>query len=455
MNRYQGILVAVLVVELASGAVLFYHRWSRATPPRAELSYVDPLAAEHIRDLVQTCRLPDDWAHLGAVYLAYGYFQESEACYRVAVQAAPLHAEHTFHWAFALERIGRNAEANRVYERAIALGHPQPGDCWYYIGRNHLRLENADEARQAFQQAADQPSARYEFARLLVRAGHSREAVPLLEQLAAQYPKAVQPYLLRCRIEALQGGFLEGVYADRAALAPDVLPSPWYPQFARQEEVHDQLGVAGEWRACKELLEQGRFTEAEPRLRNALRLQWDPAGVDLLAKVAARNNQLEEAIRLLQEVIDRAGPSVHFLTRLGDMVEQAGRIDQAAQAWFRAIQFGLPPGAKFRDYQDRKMAAYFERKGDKSASRRHLARAYYIAGHEAFWNEKLPDAQLALEQAVAFDPGLAHAWFYLGEARRLTGQAVSARDAYQRCLAIDPDHGRARASLALVDRPER
>lgn len=451
MSRIQGILIAVIAGELAVGAVLFARQRRCPVAPVAELSSTDPLAAAQIRALAQRCRTPDDWAHLGDAYLAYGLFSAGEACCRLAAEGAPTRADRAYEWAFALERLGRLTEASRQYERAIELGHPRPGDCWYYIGRNWLRQEKAEEAREAFQKAEDQPSARYELARLLVRSGRSQEALPLLERLSAEYPKAVQPYLLRYRIEVLRDSPLAAVYADRAALARDVLPTPWDLEKERLDRTYERLGVASEWRACTDLLAQGNLAETEPRLRSALRLEWDPAGVDLLAKVVARRGQLGESIYLLQEVLDRHGPSGHFLTRLGDMYEQSRQFDQAGRAWSRALDVGLPPGAKSRDYQCRKLAAYYGMKGDKDAARGYAARAYYLAGNEAFWNEKLQDAHLLLEKAVEVDPELAHAWFYLGETCRLMDQTTPARQAYQRCLGIDSDHERARASVGLLD----
>jgi Tfp pilus assembly protein PilF len=63
---------------------------------------------------------------------------------------------------------------------------------------------------------------------------------------------------------------------------------------------------------------------------------------------------------------------------------------------------------------------------------------------------QLRDAVSALRRAVEADPGLAHAWYALGEAHRAGRQPADARTAYERCLAIDPDHGRARRALKLL-----
>jgi tetratricopeptide (TPR) repeat protein len=445
-------LAAVIAAELAGGVALVARRRGRTVPPVADLSCVDPLLAGQLRDLTRDCRTADDWARLGDAYLAYGYFNEGEACCRLAAEGAPDRADRAYEWAFALERIGRHAEANREFERAVRLGHPRPDDCWYYVGRNWLRRENAGEARAAFAKAGDQPTARYELARLLARDGRWREAVPLLDRLSAEYPRAIQPHLLRWRSAALQDDPAAAALADRAARAPDVLPTPWDLEKARLDDTHNRLGVAAEWKAATDLVAGRRFEEAEPRLRQALLVQWDPAGIDPLAKIEAWHGRPDEAIYLLRQVIDRDGPTGHFLTRLGDMYEQTGRLDEAARAWSRAVQLTFP-GARHRDYQYHKLAAYYQKKGDPAAARRHTARAAYTAGYEAFWDGKLGAARTAFEKAVELDPALAGGWFYLGEARRLTGQPDPARQAYRRCLEIDPDHGRALANLALLDLP--
>jgi tetratricopeptide (TPR) repeat protein len=451
MNRWHWILVAVLAGEVVLGTVLVYRAWSQPAPPAGDWSYVDPLTARHLQKLVRECQSPDDWWRLGQAYLACGYFGEAEACCRQAASLAPERPELVYDWAFALERLGHHTEANEQYERAIERGHANPDHCWFYIGRNWLRLENAAEARAAFVKAGQQPAARYEFARLLVRDGQWQEALVVLEQLAAAHPRAVQPSLLGYRIEVLRDGTRAGWYADRAARATDVLPSPWNDDFDRFQKLHSAMGAAGEWRTCQILVAQHKYAEAESRLHTALHLEWDPAGVDLLAKVAASRGQFHEAITHLQGVIDKHGPSLHFLTRLGDMYERAGQRDQAARAWSRALHLSFAAGAKGRDYQHRKLAAYYEKIGDQATARRHAALGHTLVGQEAFWTGDLKNAQIAFEKAVDWDPGLAHAWYYLGDTRRLLGQTATAREAYLRCLQINPDHGRALAGLELLD----
>ena len=51
------------------------------------------------------------------------------------------------------------------------------------------------------------------------------------------------------------------------------------------------------------------------------------------------------------------------------------------------------------------------------------------------------------EAATKLYDGHAHTWFYLAETRRFLGDAAGAKAAYERCLQINPDDGRALRGL--------
>jgi tetratricopeptide (TPR) repeat protein len=412
-----------------------------------DLVAVDEQVAAHVRESAAKCRTAADWAALGEVYVAYGYFPEGEACYRVAAEREPGRADRAYEWAFALERIGRLEEANAAYERAVSLGHSDPGGCWYYVGRNRLRVEKPAEARAAFDRAGDQPSARYEVARLLAKGGDDAAALAVLDRLAAGHPAAVQPHLLRHRIEVLRGG-PAAVHADRANRFLTRLPTPFDRDYRRLEDAHDRLGFGGDLKAAETLIAAGRTAEAEPRVRAAFAGDWSPSAADLLAEIEFVGRRPDEAARVLREAVERAGPTPHLLIRLGDAYADAGRLDLAVPAWTRAT--GLGTGAEVKNAYHR-LATYHERAGRAEAARWHMARALFGAGHEEFWAGRLDDAHLLFSRATETDPTLAAAWFYLGETERLRGRAEAARRAYRKCLELEPGHGRAHTGLALLD----
>lgn len=450
MTRRDVFLCAVLAVELLVGAALYQRQRARPTPPRADLSFVHPLAAGQLTTLIDHCVTPTDWANLGKAYLALGYFSEGEACYRHAAAAEPRHPVRAYEWAFALERLGLLADANREYERAAHLGLPRPDDCWYLIGRNCLRTEDASAAQAAFVQAGSQPSARYERARLLARAGKTAEATAILDRLTAEFPDALQPYLLRHRIELLNASPAASVDADKAARAPGRLPTPFDDDWKRLEDTYDRLGLPAEWLACRHLIARGNVEAAAARLESALHQQWDPLGAELLAETMLQRHRPQDAIPHLQNNLERAGPSVHLLTRLGHAHEQTGQTDRAVDAWARAVHLGI--GADVKEAHA-KLASYYQRIGNGTAARQHNSLAHLATGHESFWNGHPSAALPSLELAVQAEPHLAAAWFYIGEVERLAGRSEVATKAYRRCLVIDPDCGRAHAGLGLVAAP--
>jgi tetratricopeptide (TPR) repeat protein len=451
VTRLRLLLVGVIAAELAAGAYLWFRRPKPPDTPAApvpDLSGIDPLVAAKIREQAADCRTPEQWAGLGETYLAVGYFAEGEACYRYAKEKKPNDPDRAFQWAFAVERLGRLPEANAGYERAVELGYRPAGDAWYFIGRNHLRMRDTEAARAAFEKAGNQPSARYELARLLDRAGNPEAAIPVLDRLAARYPTAVQPPLLRHRIEALRDGPKAVVYADRADRFLTRLPTPFDDEFNRLEGAYQRLGQAAEWREARESLEAGDLVAAEKRTRDALAAGWAPELADLLADIESRKGRPAEAARLLQEVIDRAGPTAPILDGLGDALLAAGRPDQAVRAWARATDLGIGATAKGPYH---KLAEHYRKAGDAAAADWHDALAYFAAGHELFWAGRYAEAKQPFEEAVKYDPRLAAGWCYLGEVHRLGGRPDDARKAYRRCLDLDPNFGRARTGLALLD----
>ena len=117
------------------------------------------------------------------------------------------------------------------------------------------------------------------------------------------------------------------------------------------------------------------------------------------------------------------------------------------EAWTRATRLGAGGRVKMAYY---KLALHFEKTGDTRAARRNHAMAYLAAAHEVFWNKKPAEAQEPLEKALEYDPEIAQAWYYLGEIHRLQRNTDLARKAYDRCLSIDPNFGRAITGRLLL-----
>lgn len=450
MTRVQWLLMVVVTAELASGGYVLSRRLGRATPPVPDLAAVDPVAAEDLRVLAANCSTPAQWARLGEVYLATGFFPESAACFRTASALDWASADFAFKHAFALERIGMLDEANAQYEAAILRNHPRAAHCRYYMARNHLRLEQADRAMNEFKEAGALAGARYELAVLNARAGRIAEADAEATRLSAEFPETYEPVSLRYRLAvARQKQLAADRFADLFVNRPRPLPTPFDTEVAWVFGVANGVGRDRLFRDAGREMQAGRAGSAEANLRRALAAGWSPEMTDKLADVLFALGRPQEAAAVLAEAVARGGPSFGLLWRLGQAYDALGQPQRAVELWERAAQSATGPGAKGL-WQD--LAERYQRTGNPVRAKPFQAKALLSDAMDELSAGKAPAAIAALKQAVKADPNFAHAWYYWGEAYRADDRPSDSRPAYERCLQIDPDHGRALRALKLLDR---
>jgi tetratricopeptide (TPR) repeat protein len=443
----------VIAAEVAAGGFLAWHRWNRPTPPVPDLADADPATANDLRALAASYTNAAEWAKLGEAYLATGYFPQAEACLRRSCQIEPEHADYRFRHAFALERIGRIEESSTQYEAAVVRHHARAADCWYYIGRNYLRLEQLGPAAEAFGHAGNLPGARFELALLDARAGRANEADAAAAKLADEHLDAYPPLSLRYRIAVARGDRAAAEeFSDQFGRRPRPLPTPFDTEVGWIFGVADGVGRARLFRDAGREAQAGRLDLAESKLRDALDARWDPGVAYRLAETAFRLGAPQEAHRVLTEAVERGGPSLELLWGLGKAEEAMGRTERAAELWERAAR--LATGSRGGSLWD-DLSNHYRRAGKTDQASAAAARSELAAGLEALDRGRPADAAGALQRAVKSDPQLARAWFALGEAQRGAGRRDEARAAYERCLQIDPDHGRSARALRLLDSPSK
>lgn len=449
LSRAQWLLVAVIVAQWAVGGyVALGHLGRAATAPVADLTAIDPITADEIRAKIALCRTPEQWADVGEVYFVTGFFPEAEACLREAVARAPANADFAFKHAYALERLGQLEEANAEYETAVRLDHRRTADCWYYVGKNHLRREQSGPAAAAFERARPLPGARYELALLQARAGDAAQADAEARRLSEEFPDAFEPVSLRYRLALTRNDTAAaGALADEFARRREPLRTPFYTEVDWVTGTANGVGRSRLYRDAGRAMQGGRVADAEAGLRKLLAVAWAPEVVDRLAEVLFATGRQREASEILAKALDRGGPSYGRLWLLGQAYDVIGQSARALETWERAARLATGPWTQGL-WQD--LARRYEQVGERDKAKTFHAKARLAAGWNLLDARKPGDAVAVLRQAVDADAGLAHAWYALGEAHRAGQKAADARSAYERCLAIDPDHGRARRALKLV-----
>lgn len=449
MSRVHILLVAVIATEVCLGALLARYEWDRPTPPRPDLTLFDELTAADLRFAADAGeRTPDEWAALGEKYVAEGYYPEGEACYREGAALRSDDAELAFKHGFALERLGLAAEANARYRDAIGFGHPRAPELWYFVGRNLLRLDDDAGAADAFEKAGDVPAARLEAGKLHARAKRYDEASALLGKLAAEFPHSHAPTTILYRI-ALERGDREAAdrLADRFDRQPEPLPNPFNTDYSWLERTRDSLGVRRRQKAAIEAVVSTSPAAAECELQAVLAVEWTPHAADHLAEALFHLGRSADAVGLLENAIAKDGPSFQLVWRLADAYGAAGRHTDARREWERAERFGTGPELKDLRLQ---LAQTYEQAGERDRARLMRAGGLVSTGTALLDAGRLPDAYAALTQATKLAPESSDAWYWLGEACRAGGRAAEAKAAYDRCLQLNLDHGRAARAVRFV-----
>lgn len=449
-------LLRILVgAELLVCASLFGLRLNATLPaPPPVADYTDAITGAEV--LAVPDRFLFDsaakWRTLGETYMQARFFAKAEACLHAAAERDPRSADIALWHGCCLEQLGMLEEARQVYLRSAQTGSSRIAElAWYRIGRIHLQLEQSAAATTAFEKAGDGhlPSV-FQRAKLLIRGGSATEAAPLLERLTEDYPRDIRVLQLQARWAEVLGRPEDAAAArdnvlrskqtlqleePRRSMLPTGEPFGLFPQIARLM----QQRRAGDTRFVAEQLLP--FVRDEMHWENKI-----PLLLEEVAEVQLEAGHLSAARTLLDTQLEKRGPPTNKAWELLAQVELAeNQTQQAWQDWNRAERM-RPNGV---DHE--KMAQLAQQMGDSAATRRHRGLARQCAGISGFLNDLLEDSRQTFRQAVEIDDELPHAWYYLGETERLLGAPAAAKAAFERCLELMPNHGRAHAQLRRLE----
>ncbi|GIW96150.1 MAG: hypothetical protein KatS3mg110_4191 [Pirellulaceae bacterium] len=450
--RRTVVLASVVIVECLLGAGGLYLRSRQPLPPwpaQHGLNRLDEAALR--RQYQNACRgWASDWIELARSYAAWGFWPEAVACYeqacRQAWRAAP---EWLFECGFYSGQLGRADQAVQYLERAIAEGYKDPEIVWFFVAQNQLRQENAEEAKVALRRAELLPAATYELARLYNKLGQPEQARRIIEPLTRSFRFHYAPFFVHLRAAQLLGDEDE---ERRAALEWLSLAYPLRSPF---DDQHDELSRRLEntpyrqgLRYAHQLLSDGKLDELHAHLERLLEAEWSVEAADLMAEWATREGRVAQAEQVLRDAIQRQGATLHLLWRLGDLLFDTGRFEEAWDVWEQAAVVGR--GDRELDQFLTYVMLKAEGRGEVVRGKQYDAARWLAEGRIRLARGEFQDAAGALRKATELAPGDPQAWYLLAEAARCNAQPSVAREAYQKCLLLVPHHGRAQFALGLL-----
>ena len=341
------------------------------------------------------------------------------------------------------------SDAREQFRNAQAIPSDDPMrevECWNHLGLNALRLEDSAEAIAAFSEIKDASApAKYQLAKLYARSGDLERAVPMLEELRKQIGIANEPYMFRARLEQARGNAkLGGLYRSAAQRAPAQLVNSAHARFYARP-LRGRFGAARLMAEAQEVFRGGKREAALELAYRARNADWTRETNLRIVWFAAELKRFDEALKALEAQLEREGRLPLLLQRRAELLELAGRPEDALADW-RDVDRLRPSRVAHLA-----LARACERRGDEDGARRHGARALFRDGLTHFRSNSLTLAKTSFMAATERDPKHADSWFYLGEIGRVTRRSNAARAAYARCLDLDPGHSGARAGLAQVN----
>ena len=452
MTRIQWTLIALIITEAATVLWGTLGTDSHQPLPATRLNVLDPIAVEDIRRLESEHRADNrkDWLDLAAVYRTFGLLPEALFCYERAEKIRPLKPKDHFAWGICLSRFGEIEKAQGHLQEVIAAHHVWQEDAWLQIGLNYLRTEEPAKAEQALRNATQRPIAKLALARLLSRTRREKESIQLLQQLLERYPNGLRIHQLKAWVHEMQGEARPAEYhRDRVLRAADSLTTH---DLSRQHD--DQwFQKIGNGRFFFESLsaeEQGDLRNAIDLALAGLKAAWQEDRALRVIYLRLANQEPAKALVACEEFFVRVGESVESLTFAGEALMEMGKTEEAIKLWLWATRYR---SSRFVDTNMRvheKLKMAYEARGEKQKA---LRQQGFMELEKALlmWNRnEVRNSLVEFEEAMELVPDSVIGWYYLAETRRLLGDGSGARKAYQACLELDPQHGRAQRGLARL-----
>lgn len=403
--------------------------WLRAEPAAA-LAALEPALARDSADALL----------LGAqLCFETGDLARSASLYHRLAECVPDHPYAAFNEGLCHLRLKQWQQAVEALQRAVVLT-PSHAEAWHLLGTSLLQLGRHAEAASAFGQClglrAGYVPALCGKAVALQLQGKAAEALAVYLPLVEAAPEREEILLnaLQAAVEAAEWTQARRLALRTAAVSPGSLPAKEAIALAdfAQERFEEALAAFRElcavapaflepWYyigAC--LLRLDRYPEAVEALQSALQLDSQHLETRLAMAEALRlAGRQQEAVKVLSAVVESPAAPATAWMRLGLLLAEIGKPDEALAALDQALGRGgsetSPETAQLRSA----VAALLQDQGDyaRAASLYQLVLAVRPDDPVLLFNygstlaslDRIEEAQAAWKQALERDPGLAPA----------------------------------------------
>lgn len=458
MIQLIRLFMILLAVELGYCGYLIADRMARPLPVLPDAQFIDPMLMTEFQELAKQAESGSskEWIRLGQAYLGQGFYSYAENCFHQARQMDPNDALAQASYAFCLERTGRMQASTPEYEKLEAFNgstdvpFANRRHYLYAIGRNYLREENAVKAEELFRKNNGFQPADYQLAKLLVRSGRAEEALPYIERNLAKTPNSLVFGQLQAQALESLGRLEEAKQArDQVEHALYLVELHFNTSFLTPYS--KRHGIQKELEVYNQLIERNDMNYLAQKLDELLKLvnerlpQYQATLTSMLEVEYQRKNP-ELILKLIQKLKANGVVNAETLQFEAGAYMLSGDMEKAVPLLQRVLE--MSPTIEVHQT----LADYYEQQQDLEKRDYHQAKMALLIAMMSFRNNQMKTAEEAIERSVDLNPEDPQAWYYAAEIKRLLGDQAAAKAAYQKCLKLNPNHGRAIRELELLNK---
>jgi len=447
----------LLVIAIGLAGLIgfrFYENGGFSAPIQSRVNKLERGNRDAIRALEAKLdpRSQSDWVNLGQIYTTYALMPEAEYCFQRAVALGSLSLEQQFKYGICLSRRGKLEKAIAVLLPVSKSNNELAVHANLQIGFDYLRLNKRDEARAALNNARTDGIAKLSLARILIREDRVTEAIEVLDGLIQTNPNSMRAHQMRSWAFEILGDEQEARISYDLSMHTSGMVMIHPLSRSWDEETVGRMGAAQHLTASSVALQQHEYDRAIKEGELALELiapLWRPGyGIQMIQSHMANENPTE-ALAYLAKWLVHDGESAQLWELAGDAFLARGDAGQAEAAWLRGAQVRASRSVTANAEACRKLADLYATQGKTDLAVLYTGWHQFESGRLQWRDNHIREAIVLFTQASVQLPDEDRVWFYLAEAHRAMNDRAAAREAYQKCLAIDENHGRARVGLEL------
>ena len=440
MSRLRMLLILVICVEVLDITWIRNMQGPQIPLPEVNLEKLTTESRESVTKMVADIDRSSShsWISLAEILRLHGYFPESAYCYEQAASMDKLSGDSLYFWGICLSQMGQLQESRSKLLQAIQAETHHKTFCFNAIAMSDLRDENPVAAEDSLIVARKLPLPRLFYARMLIRMGRAKEAQVLVDEALEQVPDSIRFRQMKSWVERALGSDEEADrFADLAERGVQRIFHDGDPAVEEMQRIDKLLRNDTYFQTSKELADAGHVGDAITVMRLALQSENWEGYAAYLASLERIAGKPREAIAVVEATMDKSGVSAPLLLELGLAYQDLEMDEEARETFERGKQLAH----LIELYQYLEMI--YTRANDLDRAKQNRGMAAYMFGKEAWLLDDLETARGHLEVATELVSDYDHAWFYLAETYRHLDLPSEADKAYQRCLEVNPLHGRA------------